>query len=76
LQNPKSAADELERVVRQFGFKGALINGYSNIGPDENVQYLDEQPVWELWDRVSKLKVPVYLHPREQLPSQQRAIKG
>ncbi len=76
LQDPQSAADELERAVTDLGLKGALINGYSNIGPGEDVQYLDEEPVWEFWERVSKLNVPVYLHPREPLPSQTRALQG
>jgi predicted TIM-barrel fold metal-dependent hydrolase len=55
-QDPKSAASELERAVRQFGFKGALINGYSNVGPNESVQYLDEEPVREFWAKVSEFK--------------------
>jgi 2,3-dihydroxybenzoate decarboxylase len=76
LQDPRGAADELERAVGDLGLKGALINGYTNIGPDEAVMYLDEQPVWEFWERVSKMLVPVYLHPREPLPSQTRAIRG
>jgi predicted TIM-barrel fold metal-dependent hydrolase len=76
LQDPRIAADELERAVSDLGFKGALINGYTNIGPDEAVAYLDEEPVWEFWERVSKLNVPAYLHPREPLASQTRAIHG
>ena len=76
LQDPAAAAEELERCVGDLGFKGALINGYSNIGPDEDVQYLDEQPVWVFWERVARLQVPVYLHPREPLPSQIRAVRG
>jgi len=76
LQDPKAAADELERAVGDLGFKGALINGYRNIGADEAIVYLDEQPMWEFWEGVSKLKVPVYLHPREPLPTQTRAISG
>ena len=28
--NPEAAADELERTVTEFGFKGALISGLSN----------------------------------------------
>lgn len=27
-----------------LGFKGALINGYTNVGEDEAAVYLDEQP--------------------------------
>ncbi|MBV8440810.1 MAG: amidohydrolase family protein [Hyphomicrobiales bacterium] len=76
LQDPRAAADELERAVVDRGFKGALVNGYTNLGSDERVQYLDEPPAREFWERVAKLRVPVYLHPREPLPSQRRAIQG
>jgi gamma-resorcylate decarboxylase len=76
LQDAQAAADELERAVSDLGLKGALINGYSNVGSGEEVQYLDEEPVRAFWERVAKLNVPVYLHPREPLPSQTRAIKG
>jgi gamma-resorcylate decarboxylase len=76
LQDPKRAADQLERAVKEAGFKGALINGYTNVGPDDSIQYLDEEPVREFWDRVAKLSVPVYLHPREPLASQTRSIRG
>ncbi len=76
LQDPAAAADELERAVGELGLKGALINGYSNIGQGEEVQYLDEPPVREFWARVADLDVPVYLHPREPLPSQRRALQG
>jgi gamma-resorcylate decarboxylase len=76
LQDPRAAADELERAVLGLGFKGVLVNGYSNLGPNEHVQYLDEEPVREFWAQVAKLRVPVYLHPREPLPSQRRAIQG
>jgi gamma-resorcylate decarboxylase len=76
LQHPAEAADELERAVRELGLKGALINGYTNLGPNEHVQYLDEEPVRVFWNRVASLNVPVYLHPREPLPSQWRALQG
>ena len=45
LQDPQGAADELERAVGELGLKGALINGYSNVGEGESVQYLDEEAV-------------------------------
>ncbi|MCA8037206.1 amidohydrolase family protein [Burkholderia semiarida] len=76
LQSPRAAADELERAVKDLGMKGALINGYTNIGNADTAQYLDEPPVWEFWERVAALDVPVYLHPREPLPSQQRIYAG
>jgi predicted TIM-barrel fold metal-dependent hydrolase len=76
LRDPAGAALELERAVSELGLKGVLINGYTNIGPNEEVQYLDESPLDEFWERVTKLNVPVYLHPREPLPSQTRSIRG
>ncbi len=76
LQDPREAAKELERAVQELGFKGALVNGYTNIGSGEEVLYLDDAPAWEFWDKVATLDVPVYLHPREPLPSQRRALSG
>jgi len=76
LQDVRAAGDELERAVSQLGFKGALINGYSNIRDMNTAQYLDEQPVWDFWARVEALGVPVYLHPRSPLLSQRRAYEG
>jgi predicted TIM-barrel fold metal-dependent hydrolase len=76
LQDPESAVRELERAVQSLGLKGVLINGYSNVGPEEEVQYLDEGSLEEFWSCVSWLNVPLYLHPREPLPSQTRSIRG
>ncbi len=76
LQDPEEAAKELERAVNELGFVGALINGYSNIGDENNAQYLDEPQVRPFWEKAAQLKVPVYLHPRIPLPNQQRIYKG
>jgi len=76
VQDPMAAGDELERAVRQLGFRGALVNGFSNIGDVETAQYLDEPPVWDFWARVSALDVPVYLHPRDPLVGQRRIYEG
>jgi 2,3-dihydroxybenzoate decarboxylase len=76
IQDPRAAGDELERAVSRLGFKGAMINGYSNIGDDDTAQYLDEPPVWDFWAHVSALNVPVYLHPRDPLRNQQRIYAG
>src|ERR1035437_8557337 len=39
---PEKAADELERMVREHGFKGALINGH------HKGRYLDDQFFWPI----------------------------
>jgi gamma-resorcylate decarboxylase len=75
MQNPKQAAAELERAVKELGFLGALINGFSNIGDENTAQYLDEPQVDVFWEKVEELDVPVYLHPRIPLPNQRRMYK-
>lgn len=57
MQDPKAAADELERAVRELGFKGALINDHTN------GEYLDDEKYLPFWERAAGLDVPVYLHP-------------
>ena len=57
LQDPKGAADELERCMRELNFSGALINGQTN------GVYLDDRRYDVFWERVSALKAPIYIHP-------------
>lgn len=76
LQHPRAAIDELNRTVASLGFAGALVNGYTNVGPDEEVHYLDEAPLEDFWAEAERLSAPIYLHPREPLPSQTRSIRG
>ena len=57
LQDPKGAADELERCMRDLKFAGALING-ETLGV-----YLDDPRYDVFWERVSALKASIYIHP-------------
>lgn len=75
LQNPRAAADELERAVKHLGLKGAMINGFTNM-PNDEILYLDEAPCWEFWERAEALNVPIFIHPRVPLASQRRAFVG
>jgi 2,3-dihydroxybenzoate decarboxylase len=74
MQDPDAAARELERCVRDLGFRGALVNGYSQVGSADHCVYYDIKDYWPFWATVAKLDVPFYLHPRE--PSQRRAYEG
>lgn len=75
-QDPKASANELERCVKQYGFHGALINSFANKGTAENAIYLDDPSYDVLWERAQDLRVPIYLHPRNPLPSQQMMFQG
>jgi gamma-resorcylate decarboxylase len=76
LQDPHAAAAELQRSVSELGAKGALVNGYTNVGGKDAARYLDEPENEPFWAKVAELGVPVYLHPREPLPSQLRIYEG
>jgi len=54
---PLAAADELERAVEEHGFRGAMIRGLTND------QFLDHPKFAPIFERATKLGVPVYLHP-------------
>jgi 2,3-dihydroxybenzoate decarboxylase len=55
--DPAAAADELERTVDKYGFKGAMLHGTS-FGV-----FLDDKRFWPIHERAQKLDVPIYLHP-------------
>lgn len=74
MQDPDLAARELERCVKDLGFVGALVNGYSQVNSTANAVYYDGKPYWDFWSTVESLGVPFYLHPRE--PSERKAYEG
>ena len=57
LQDPKRAADELERAVTQLGLRGGLVNAHTQ------GKYLDDPSFRVVWERAEALDVPLYLHP-------------
>jgi 2,3-dihydroxybenzoate decarboxylase len=59
MQDPKAAADELERCVRDFKFCGAMINGHTH------GKYLDDRSHDPFWERAAALDAPIYLHPAD-----------
>lgn len=76
MQDPEAAAAELERCVTQLGFLGVLVNGYTNLGDANTVQYLDEPQCEPFWAKLEELDVPLYLHPRIPPPGQMRIYQG
>ncbi len=57
-QDPKAAADELERAVKTLGMKACVINSHTH---DE---YLSDQKFWPILEACETLDVPLYLHPQ------------
>lgn len=76
MQEPDLAIKELQRCVKDLGFKGALVNGFSQVGDKDTGVYYDLKQYWPFWEIVERLAVPFYLHPRVALPSQQKIYEG
>jgi gamma-resorcylate decarboxylase len=76
LQDPDAAAAELRRCVRELGFKGALVNGFSQLDTPENTVYLDDARYAGFWVEVEALDTAFYLHPRNPLPGQAPIYSG
>jgi gamma-resorcylate decarboxylase len=75
MQDPDAAARELTRAVGALGFKGALVNGFSQLGSDR-VMYYDDPAYEPFWAAVESLGVPFYLHPRDPLPAREPIYDG
>ncbi len=61
--DPAASADELERCVIQFGFKGAMVHGLTN------GLFLDDKRFWPIFERAQALDVPLYMHPATPDPA-------
>ena len=76
MQDPQAAAAELQRCVRDLKFKGALVNGFSQVGAADSAVYYDLPQYRPFWAEVERLGVPFYLHPRYSLPSRRQRYEG
>jgi gamma-resorcylate decarboxylase len=76
MQDLQAATAELTRCVKELGFVGALVNGFSQTGTPDNVTYYDLPQYRPFWRAVEALDVPFYLHPRNPLPSWNRQYEG
>ena len=76
MQDPDAAARELERCIAELGFRGALVNGFSQIGSGDSAVYLDLDQYRPFWAVVERLGLPFYLHPRNPLPAMAQIYDG
>jgi gamma-resorcylate decarboxylase len=76
MQDPALAIRELQRCINELGFRGVLVNGFSQVGDKDNAVYYDLPQYWPFWEALEKLDAPFYLHPRNPLPSQAKIYEG
>ncbi len=76
MQDPDRAAREFVRCIKELGFKGAMVNGYSQLGDVDRAIYYDLPQYLPFWAEVEASGFPFYLHPRDQFPSQRQSYEG
>lgn len=76
MQTPELATRELTRCVKELGFRGALVNGFSQVADNPSGIYYDVKAYWPFWAEVERLDVPFYLHPRNPLPKDAAIYEG
>ena len=55
--DPDAAPNELDRAIKDLGFKGAMIHGLTDGA------FIDGKEFWPIFERAEALDVPIYLHP-------------
>ena len=64
MQDPEVAIQELQRCINELGFKGALVNGYSELAGSSKPIHYDLPQYRPFWRALEDLDLPFYLHPR------------
>ena len=63
MADPQAAAEELERCVKELGFKGAMLAGrYKG-------RFFNEEEFFPVFEKAVELDVPIYFHP-SMVPSE------
>lgn len=76
MQDPDLATAELQRCVADLGFKGALVNGFTQVETTRGAVYYDLLHYWTFWATIEQLDVPFYLHPRNPLAADAQIYAG
>lgn len=76
MQDPEAAVIELERCIKELGFVGVLVNGFSQSENTQEILYYDLPQYRMFWAKVEELDIPFYLHPRNPLPEDSRIYQG
>ena len=76
MQDPQAAAQELTRCVKELGFCGALVNGFTQLNEADSAVFYDLPQYRPFWATVEQPDVPFYLHPRLPLATRQQAYEG
>ncbi len=57
-QDPKRAAKEIERAIKDLKLNGLIVNSHTN------GEYLDDPKFWPIFEAATSLDAALYIHPR------------
>jgi pimeloyl-ACP methyl ester carboxylesterase len=75
LQEPENAVKELRRTVGDLGFKGVLVNGYTNTTDPAHGRYLDDPAYHPFWGGAMRTRRPPLSTPASRVDRRARAIR-
>jgi len=76
MQDPEAAITELTRCIKDLGFKGALVNGFTQKDVPDSVIYYDIPEYRPFWAALEKFDLPFYMHPRTIIAERAQAYEG
>jgi len=76
MQDPEAAALELTRCIKDLGFKGAMVHGFTQRQVANSAIYYDVPEYRPFWAAVQELEAPFYLHPRTAIAARAQAYEG
>lgn len=76
MQDVDAAIAELQRCVKDLGFVGALVNGFTQRLVEDSAVYFDIPEYRPFWAALEELDVPFYLHPRTQIAARMQPYEG
>jgi len=62
-QDPRRAAQEIERATTTLGLKGVIVNSHTK------GEYLDDEKFWEIFEAAEAQDAAIYIHPRPPSPA-------
>jgi len=64
MHDPKQAAQELERAIKELGLVGVILNDFQEANNGTKMLFYDQPEYDPFWAKLQELDVPLYIHPR------------
>jgi len=77
MHDVDAACRELERVIKNLGFRGVLLDNWQRAGANGDIALTSDDARYDpFWDMAQRLEAPVYLHPGWSPPWYAKGVAG